>query len=345
MMSYRALPCIMAYAKTFFSGILCIVITFLPAVSRADGCSPLQLSLITPIQLVPKDDSICGARVNLLYGSNRAVWGVDAGVVNNAETLKGIELGLLVNLIKSSEETPSTPSWGIQAAGLVNRDIKVPFSGIQVAGIANENRDVIFTGLQAAILGNQNMNSEVDGIQVSLFNHSKKFNGIQVGLGNGVTPMEGAVALVVIPIYLLAAIVSGRGGGNPPLYAEREAHIDAVVNGVQLGVFTNITEELNGLQFGLFNYSGKTMNGIQIGAANLGVPDVQGFQLSVVNFAGNLTGLQLGGLNIAKDVNGIQIGFMNDCTNLKGVQIGAINIVTSRFPNSLFFAPIINVGF
>lgn len=335
MLLYRA-------AKTFFSGILCIVITFFPAVSRADGCSPFQLSLVTPIQLVPKDGSICGARLNLLYGSNREVWGLDAGVVNKAENLKGIELGLLVNLIKSIEETPS---WGIQAAGLVNRDIKVPFSGIQVAGIANVNRDVTFTGIQTAILGNQNMDSEVTGMQVSLFNHSKKFNGIQVGLGNGVTVMEGAVALVVIPIYLLAAIVSGKSGGNPPLYAEREAHIDTVVKGVQFGVFTNITEELDGLQFGLFNYAGKTMNGIQIGATNMGLPDAQGFQLSLWNFAGNLTGLQLGGVNIAKDVNGFQIGFVNDCTNLKGVQIGAINIVTSRFPNSLFFAPIINAGF
>ncbi len=294
---------------------------------------------------MPKDSSICGVRLNLLYGSNQAVWGIDAGAVNKEENLRGIELGFLVNLIKGVEERPSTPSWGIQTAGLVNRDIKVHFSGIQVAGIANEHRDVTFTGIQAAILGNQNMNSEVTGLQVALFNHSQKFNGLQVGLGNGVTPMEGAVGLVVIPIYLLAAILGGGGGGAPPLYAEREAHIDTVANGVQLGVFTNITEELNGLQLGLFNFAGKTMNGIQIGGANMGAPDVQGFQLSFINSANKQAGFQVGGANIAKDVNGFQIGFVNWCKNLKGVQIGAINIVTSRFPNSLFFAPIINVGF
>ncbi len=77
----------------------------------------------------------------------------------------------------------------------------------------------------------------------------------------------------------------------------------------------------------------------------MGVPDVQGFQLSLFNSANRQAGLQVGAVNIAKEVNGFRIGFVNGCTNLKGVQIGTINIVISRFPDSLFFAPIINIGF
>jgi hypothetical protein len=334
-----------AYAKTFFASILCVAITFLPVVSHADGCFPFQLSLITPVQLVHTDRSICGVRLNLLYGSNREVWGLDAGAVNKAGNFSGIELGLLVNVIKSNEETTSKPSWGIQAAGLVNRDSRGSFTGIEVAGISNENRKLHFTGMQAAIVGNKNRNGDVTGMQVAMFNHSTTLNGIQAGLGNGVTPVEGIVDFVVLPIFLAAALLSGHGG-TPPFYIEKDARMNTIVNGVQLGVFTNITEDLNGLQLSLFNYAGKTMNGSQLGVANMGAPDVQGLQLGLFNFASKMDGFQLSGINFATDVDGLQIGLVNACRNLKGVQIGAINIVGSRYPDKgVFISPLVNVGF
>jgi len=43
---------------------------------------PVQLSLVTPIQIVPEDQSLKGFRFNLLYGKNASVSGLDIGLVN-----------------------------------------------------------------------------------------------------------------------------------------------------------------------------------------------------------------------------------------------------------------------
>jgi hypothetical protein len=38
---------------------------------------PIQLSLFSPIQLVPEDNAISGVRLSLLYGRNTYVTGLD----------------------------------------------------------------------------------------------------------------------------------------------------------------------------------------------------------------------------------------------------------------------------
>ncbi|MCP4631734.1 MAG: hypothetical protein GY855_02330, partial [candidate division Zixibacteria bacterium] len=44
---------------------------------------PIQLSLFNPIQIFPETDGITGVRLNLLYGRNTKVIGVDFGLVNH----------------------------------------------------------------------------------------------------------------------------------------------------------------------------------------------------------------------------------------------------------------------
>ncbi|MCP4703426.1 MAG: hypothetical protein GY865_02350, partial [candidate division Zixibacteria bacterium] len=44
---------------------------------------PVQLSLFNPIQIFPETDGITGVRLNLLYGRNTKVIGVDFGLVNH----------------------------------------------------------------------------------------------------------------------------------------------------------------------------------------------------------------------------------------------------------------------
>ncbi len=363
----------MSYQKIICAIAMCLITPFFPAFSRAEGCYPLQISLAPPAQLVPKEREVCGVRLDLLWGDNKAVWGVDAGLANGAESIRGIEAGALFNRLKSAPESPATGSWGlqmaglvnsnanagfagIQAAGLVNDHDDASFTGIQLAGVANDNDKALFKGVQVALFSNQNFESDVAGLQVALFNQAKTFKGVQIGVGNGVSTAEGAVGTIVVP----AAVVIGAGGGSlphggwgsasSPKQPLLPAHERDMVKGVQLGLFTNIAKDMQGLQASLFfNEARKSMSGIQIGLFNnLGgfsgpAPVVHGLQLGAsANFASEMTGFQLGTLNRAKNVTGMQIGIINVCSDLKGLQIGAINIVTSRV---FSFTPIINIGF
>ena len=42
----------------------------------------MQLSLFNPIQIFPENTTIGGIRINLIYGKNAAVSGIDFGLVN-----------------------------------------------------------------------------------------------------------------------------------------------------------------------------------------------------------------------------------------------------------------------
>ena len=42
--------------------------------------NPIQLSLFTPVQIVDEKESIGGVRLNLFYGRNTAVKGLDLGL-------------------------------------------------------------------------------------------------------------------------------------------------------------------------------------------------------------------------------------------------------------------------
>lgn len=347
--------------RVICSGMLGLMMNLSSGPAYAEGCHPFQLSLVTPVQLVPKEGAVCGVRFDL-WGENKAVWGFDAGLMNGAGELRGIEVGGIANRLKGLEEKPLTQSWGYQIACLVNSNIKAPFTGFQMAGLVNDHDEASFTGLQVAglandndkskfggiqvaLFSNQNYQSEVTGIQVSLFNHAQKLNGIQIGLANGESAFEGAVGMVMIPLCLVAAL---DHGGSCPLYSDATAHQDSAVNGAQVGLITNLTESLKGFQISTFiNLAGHSLDGVQVAAFFNGTGGVQGLQLAFINVAKeNIDGLQIGIFNnVDKGVEGVQAGIINVCKNLKGLQIGALNVVWGRFPGSVFFAPIINMGF
>ena len=48
----------------------------------------IQLALFNPVQIFPEENSITGVRLNLLYGSNASVTGLDVGVVNRTTEKK-----------------------------------------------------------------------------------------------------------------------------------------------------------------------------------------------------------------------------------------------------------------
>jgi len=117
---------------------------------------PVQLALVTPIQIFPEDDAILGVRLNLLYGRNASVMGLDLGLVNHVTT--GISTGA---------------QYG--AVGLVDSD----FVGLQnnLVNAANGK----FDGFQLGIV---NYAKVANGFQLGFVNYAESMRGLQIGVVN-----------------------------------------------------------------------------------------------------------------------------------------------------------------
>ena len=117
---------------------------------------PVNLALVTPIQIFKSSESIAGLRLNLIYGKNDNMTGLDIGLGNHATgKLQGIQWGA-VNLAGQGG------------------------AGIQV-GYVNVDKGGTFTGLQ---YGWYNETNQMVGLQLGLLNWAQSANGLQIGLIN-----------------------------------------------------------------------------------------------------------------------------------------------------------------
>ena len=69
----------------------------IPQFTRAEDTKPIQLSVFDPIQLVPEEDSIKGARLGIFYTVNKDVSGLSLvwlGVNKATGDVSGVEIGL-----------------------------------------------------------------------------------------------------------------------------------------------------------------------------------------------------------------------------------------------------------
>ncbi|MFH1335147.1 MAG: hypothetical protein ABII96_01400 [Candidatus Zixiibacteriota bacterium] len=136
-------------------GLVGLISILLSAPGYAEN-RPIQIALVTPIQIFPEDNSITGVRLNLLYGRNVSVTGLDVGLVNHTTTGKfiGLQYGLV---------------------GLSDSD----FSGWQdcVVNITNKK----FEGFQ---FGWVNYADYMSGFQLGLVNYAGSAKGLQIGLVN-----------------------------------------------------------------------------------------------------------------------------------------------------------------
>lgn len=130
---------------------------------------PVQLSLFTPIQIFPENDAITGIRLNLIYGRNASVTGLDWGLVNHTTT-------------------GTTTAWQIGVVGLVDTD----FTGWQDnhVNIVKGN----FKGFQSGVF---NYARSATGFQLGIVNYAESMNGLQIGIVNIIG--EGG-AFPVLPI-------------------------------------------------------------------------------------------------------------------------------------------------
>jgi hypothetical protein len=130
---------------------------------------PIQIALLTPVQIFPEKNSISGVRLNLIYGRNVSVTGLDLGLINHTTTgiSKGIQFGMV---------------------GLADSD----FTGWQDNWV-NVTKGK-FKGLQ---WGTVNYAKNMSGFQLGLVNYAQGMNGLQIGLVNIIR--QGGV-LPVLPV-------------------------------------------------------------------------------------------------------------------------------------------------
>ena len=206
-----------------------LVFIFSTSLACAEDWTPFQLALFNPVQLFPEKTNVYGLRINLIYGSNKELQGVDYGVfnvvdkettgvqvgaapfggVNVSGTLKGIQFAGYFGGANLTDHDAN----GIQAAGIIGgaNIANGTMTGLQVSGIiAGVNLARRMDGVQlAGILGGVNIATNAHGVQIaSLYNHAETMRGAQIGLVNFSEKMYG------IQIGLVNII---RDGGLPVL--------------------------------------------------------------------------------------------------------------------------------
>ncbi len=130
-----------------------LLLAAVPAVAQD---KPFQLALVAPIQIFPENTSITGLRLNLLYGRNQSVTGVDLGLVNH--TMSGESKGI---------------QWGFVNLTDAN------FTGLQDGWINITKGD--FEGLQWGFV---NYSNHGNGLMVGFVNYAMSMKGLQIGLVN-----------------------------------------------------------------------------------------------------------------------------------------------------------------
>ncbi len=133
-----------------------VILLIMTATQVSAQNRPIQISLITPIQIFPEDNPISGIRLNLIYGRSVSVIGLDLGFVNHTTTgiSKGYQLGM-VNLNEAD------------------------FVGWQ-KGSVNVTKGN-FEGFQ---LGFVNYAIAAKGFQLGFINYAEKMKGLQIGFLN-----------------------------------------------------------------------------------------------------------------------------------------------------------------
>ena len=254
---------------------LCSLLYFVSAPASAEkstndtlATTPINLSLLTPIELFPlKPRRVVGVSLNVLYGHEEELWGLQAGMVNSADSLQGFQVGVLNISDGGTGFQAGLFQWvdgdliGVQL-GLTNYVRN--FSGLQVSA-GNIATDA--NGIQVGAGSNSNEN--FSGLQVGLWNSNRKnFSGIQLGLMNEnqmETRSAGSIQVGNVE-YSQLQTTQYTGGSSDGIQIALVLNQALLTNGVQLGLF-NFSAQMNGLQIGVINYS-KNLKGVQIGLLN-----------------------------------------------------------------------------
>ena len=155
-----------------------------PTVATAQDARPIQIALVNPVQIFGEDQDITGLRLNLLYGRNANVKGIDIGFIAGHTTGDG--KGVQWNLVNITDGAFLGWQWG--AVNLVEGD----FTGYQL-GLFNRHRGR-GEGFQWGWI---NVADDMSGFQLGLVNVSQRMYGLQIGLVNVIQSKD---SLPILPI-------------------------------------------------------------------------------------------------------------------------------------------------
>lgn len=168
---------------------LMALVALLPTPRANAAMSPLAVSVAPPVQFPPSDFDVTGARISLLMGKHRDVYGLDLGVVGNRTTGKFVGLGAsgIFNYTEGD-----TTAIGMQFAGITNINMqKTHVYGLQLALAANYNKaESSVVGVQLA-LANLAGFTDIYGLQLGVFNKAKEVYGLQIGIVNVASNLHG----------------------------------------------------------------------------------------------------------------------------------------------------------
>ncbi len=146
----------------------------------------LQLSLVTPVQIFAESFAVSGLRINLIFGRNRALRGLDLGTVNEiTERVEGMQLGVsnlagdVTGLQFGFFNSATTSEAGCCQLGTINI-------------LGGEDSQGVMLGLLF------NKADNLRGFQFGLINICNTLDGCQLGLINIITQSE---ALMFCPFF------------------------------------------------------------------------------------------------------------------------------------------------
>jgi hypothetical protein len=138
---------------------------------------PFQLALWTPVAVRSEDEAITIFRLNVIYGRNVSIKGLDIGIANHCTG--GISKAWQIGVLNSVEGD----FIGWQDAWVVNYT-GGKFIGFQ-SGIYNEAAEA-----EAFQLGIINKAGNMSGFQLGFVNWCESMHGLQIGLANYIASKE-----------------------------------------------------------------------------------------------------------------------------------------------------------
>lgn len=157
----------------------------LPATAEAQT-KPIQLGLVTPLQIVPQDQSVGVVRFCLIYCANDDVKFIDLGLV--LKTTGKNEGGQLGVVGLGNDFTGLQVNW----AGAYNTG---DLSGVQWSGLGNYT----VTGEGVQLSGIFNGAEDFGGLQIALVNYTKTLQGLQLGIINIISEGGDIFGLPIFP--------------------------------------------------------------------------------------------------------------------------------------------------
>ena len=161
---------------------LATVLALFVAGSAFAAPSPIQIALFDPAQIVKNDQSVGILRIDLIYGKNVNVTGLDVGLINHTTGDQG---GLSYGV--ASIVQGRFVGWQDNFICIADKS----FLGLQ-SGAFNQSKDG--HGVQ---LGFVNVTDRMSGLQVGIVNYTHTMTkGVQIGVGNFI--LEGGIPFLPI---------------------------------------------------------------------------------------------------------------------------------------------------